>query len=473
VIDYAPYAGLKIKPPGEPPEPAHGAPHVLVCAPTRTGKTRVILAPAAVLHPGPVVACSSKEDLAKLILTRRGLGPTGVIDLRPDKTLEWPAEVRQLVTDPTSSITTAHEALTVAETMLATSGVGFGGVSAGSSVGAGGLWELNAAPMLAALLYAAGPEGDGGGMPWVLAAVQNFGDGMGLDEEADQAAAMIVTNVPSWRRAYVLCPHPLLAEPLLAVLQMEGRLRDSLKLTVTKAVAPWVRLGLSAAAAEAPDALEEMRVESFDLDMLDDPNATLFVLAPNTGTAAGAAVALIDSIIRRFRQKTANDNLEYRLLLELDEVCNSCPLPNLLTYVGESAGLGVNILATVQASSHFDVIYGPAYATALRDIFPGTLIMYGAKEKYLLEQAAHWAGLTNRRTDSTDSTTGARTRASAYGQMLEWQELLPRNRKTAQLLRIDPSGEQEGSANEPVYLPSWDEFLNLHQQAIRQVAGLR
>jgi TraM recognition site of TraD and TraG len=120
--------------------------------------------------------------------------------------------------------------------------------------------------------------------------------------------------------------------------------------------------------------------------MLDDPEATLFVIAPNSGTVAGAAVALIDSIIQYFRKKTANHQLAHRLLLELDEVCNSCPLPALLNYVGESAGLGVNLMATVQASSHFDVVYGPKYADALRDIFPGTLIMYGAHERHLLEQ---------------------------------------------------------------------------------------
>jgi hypothetical protein len=74
--------------------------------PTRTGKTRRILAPAAVLHPGPAVCVSSKEDLAELVLTKRCLGVTAVIDLRPQKTLLWPAGVRAMVTDPTRSITT-------------------------------------------------------------------------------------------------------------------------------------------------------------------------------------------------------------------------------------------------------------------------------------------------------------------------------------------------------------------------------
>jgi hypothetical protein len=91
------------------------------------------------------------------------------------------------------------------------------------------------------------------------------------------------------------------------------------------------------------DAVEQLRMESFDVRMLDEPDTTLFVIAPNMGTVAGATVALIDSIIRYFRRKTANHQLTHRLLLELDEACNACKLPDLLTYVGESAGLGVNI----------------------------------------------------------------------------------------------------------------------------------
>jgi type IV secretory pathway TraG/TraD family ATPase VirD4 len=221
-------------------------------------------------------------------------------------------------------------------------------------------------------------------------------------------------------------------------------------------------------ATSALDAVERLSIESFDLDMLDQPDATLFVLSPNTGTAAGAAVALIDSIIRRFRKKTANHQLDHRLLLELDEVANSAPLPNLLTMIGESAGLGCNILATVQATSHLDVVWGPTYAAALRDIFPGTLIMYGAKEKYLLEQASHWAGLATRRTDTYEPGSGARAQASLYGQTIDWQELLPQSREEAQLLRIDPTGRQRGSANELVHIPDWTEFIKIFDQAIHR-----
>jgi type IV secretion system protein VirD4 len=125
---------------------------------------------------------------------------------------------------------------------------------------------------------------------------------------------------------------------------------------------PWVRLGLIDNADDSTPRsglVERMSIETFDVTMLDDPNATLFVIAPNSETVAGAAVAVIDSIIQYFRKKADSHQLTHRLLLELDEVCKSCPLPSLLNCVGESAGLGVNIMATVQASQHFDVVSDP------------------------------------------------------------------------------------------------------------------
>ena len=50
---------------------AESAAHVLVSGPTGRGKTRRILAPAAVLWGGPAVVVSSKDDLFQLVMERR------------------------------------------------------------------------------------------------------------------------------------------------------------------------------------------------------------------------------------------------------------------------------------------------------------------------------------------------------------------------------------------------------------------
>ena len=108
-------------------------------------------------------------------------------------------------------------------------------------------------------------------MPWVLEAVGN--PGIGPDDDNPAAHAK-----PSWLSAYALCPYTDLAEPLLAVLGMDARMRDSVKITASKAVTPWIRLGLMARdAAMQLTAVEMVSVESFDITMLDEPDATLFV----------------------------------------------------------------------------------------------------------------------------------------------------------------------------------------------------
>jgi type IV secretion system protein VirD4 len=452
---YSPYCGLVMND-AEQWEKVQGAPHLAISAPTRTGKTRRLLAPAAVLHPGPLVAVSSKEDLAELVLMRRGVtGPTGVIDLRPQKTLIWPQGVRSMVSDPTASITCADDALTVAETMLATSGVGFGGASGGQTVAAGGLWESTASNPLACLLYVASPMVNGQGMPWVLEAVENLGV-----DDGDGSGQLPLEATPSWMTAAACCPHPDLADPTNRILTMNSRMRDSVAITVSKAVRPWLRLALANTRhLDGLSGVDELSIDSFDVTMLDDPEASLFVIAPNTGTVAGVAVALIDSIIQHFRKLTAQHQLEHRLLLELDEVCNSCPLPALLNYVGESAGLGVNIMATVQATEHFDVVYGPKYADALRAMFPSTMVMYGSHERQLLEQASHWQGLGTRRTESYEPNGGSRSQSSQLGAIIDWQELLPQSYEEAQLLL-------RGTAGRRVQIPDWSTFIKIFDSAI-------
>ena len=270
-----------------------------------------------------------------------------------------------MVSDPTMSITSADEALTVAETMLATSSIGFGGALLGQTVAAGHLWEATASRPLACLLYAAGPQGNGQGMPWLLEAVEH----LGVEEEDEGGNVQLpLEAAPSWLTAAALCPHPMLVDPMQRVLTFNSRMRDSVAITVSKAVTPWVRLGLSATDhLDRLSAVNQLSIQSFDVSMLNSPTPACSSSHP-TRTVAGAAVALIDSIIRHFRKRAAQHQMDHRLLLELDEVC-FLPLPALLNYIGGSPGLGVNIMATVQASSHFDVVYGPKYADALRDIF--------------------------------------------------------------------------------------------------------
>ncbi|MGV7918600.1 type IV secretory system conjugative DNA transfer family protein [Mycobacterium kansasii] len=415
------------------------APHVLVTAPTDTGKTRRLLAPAAVLWGGPAVVVSSKDDLLQLVMQRR-YGPKALVDLRPIVRPVYPHGVEPAVYDPTANIFTPYEALTVAETIMQMATVGLG--SGADQVSDGGVWESQAAGPLAAFLYAASPMGNNEGMDWVLRSVDN------IDTTSKQAG-----KKPGWLQAAAICHrYEVLAMGMTRILDMEPRQRDSVAITMRKAITPWLRTSLLAA-----DAADLTAV--FDPTFLDDPQATLFVLAPADGTAAGAAVTLLDSLIRRWREKTARRERMHRLLMLIDELPNTAPIPSLRRIVGEGRGLGINMVAAVQASCQLDTVYGPIYAHELRHIFPANVIMYGAHEEELLEPAEDWSGLTLRRPQSYGQADGHKGLNSELGSGLRWQELLPPDREHARLLI-------KGGLGHCVEIPDWTVFRTRYDAAV-------
>ncbi len=411
------------------------AAHVLVSAPTETGKSRRILAPAATMWDGPAVVVSSKDDLCQMIMERRW-GPKALIDLRPIARPVYPDGLIPMNFDPTSAITNPGEALTIAETIMQMATVGLG--SGADQVSDGGVWESQAAGPLAAFLYAASPRpnGNGGGMDWVLQAVDN------LDPED-------AVN-PGWVTAAALCRNfPVLAVGMARILDFDPRQRDSVAITMRKAITPWLRMSL----------LDSPAVSAFDPAFLDDPMATLFVLAPADGTVAGAAVTLLDGLVRRWREKTSRREQMHRLLMVVDELPNTAPIPSLRRIVGEGRGLGINLMAAVQASCQLDTVYGKVYADELRAIFPAALIMYGAREVELLEAAEHWSGLTTRRPESYGQADGHKGLNSDLGAGMRWQELLPPSREHARLLI-------RGGVGTCVAIPDWSEFRQRYDTAV-------
>nr|VTP02039.1 Conjugal transfer protein TraG [Mycobacterium riyadhense] len=417
-------------------------PHVLVTAPTETGKTRRLLAPAAVLWGGPAVVVSSKDDLMQLVMQRR-YGPKAVVDLRPIASPAYPHGVEPAVYDPTATIFTPTEALTVAETIMQMATVGLG--SGADQVSDGGVWESQAAGPLAAFLYAASPMGNNEGMDWVLRAVDN------IDTTSKEAG-----KKPGWLQAAAICHrYEVLAMGMTRILEMEPRQRDSVAITMRKAITPWLRTSLLA--ADVADF-----TAAYDPAFLDDPQATLFVLAPADGTAAGAAVTLLDSLVRRWREKTSRREQMHRLLMVIDELPNTAPIPNLRRIVGEGRGLGINMVAAVQASCQLDTVYGPLYAHELRHIFPVNVIMYGAHEEELLAPAEDWSGLTLRRPQSYGQADGHKGLNSELGSGLRWQELLPPDREHARLII-------KGGLGHCVEIPDWTVFRTRYDAAANAV----
>lgn len=412
------------------------AAHVIVTAPTETGKTRRVLAPAACLWGGPAVVVSSKDDLMQLVMERR-YGPRAVIDLRPILDPYYPEGVQTLIFDPTTTITHPVEALALADTIMQMATVGFG--SGADQVSDGGVWESQASGPLAAFLFAASPHphGNGKGMNWVLRAVDNI-------NPEDSTS-------PGWVQAAAQCrEYETLAIGMLRILDMEAKQRDSVAITMRKAITPWLRQSLMRHLDATP---------AFDPVFLDDPQATLFVLAPADGTVAGAAVTLLDGLVRRWRDKTSRREQMHRLLMVIDELPNTAPIPNLSKYVGEGRGLGINLVAAVQASCQLDRVYGRDIAHELRTIFPAAVVMHKARERELLEAAEDWPSMTTRYPESYGQADGHKGLTPELGPMVRWQELLPPDENHARLLI-------RGGMGTCVQIPDWLQFRDRYDQVV-------
>jgi type IV secretory pathway TraG/TraD family ATPase VirD4 len=418
--------------------PLESAPHVGGFAPPGTGKTRRWLAQSAVLWPGPAFVSSSKDDLMQMVASRRA-GPVALLDLRPINAPLYPNDFVAHRFDPTALISGLDDAKATAQSLLSTSAVALSG-SAFRSTSDSGPWDQLAFAPLTCLLFAASPVGNGLGMDWTLEASENL--------EAPPHSGRYQTNFePGWAAAAAWTDDRLFEARVRAVLGMDAKQRDSVRMTVTKVLTAWVLT-----------ASRDRSLPALDLSFFDDRDATLYLLSPADGTVAAQAIVLMDQLINRQRAKVAEWEQYSRIGLFLDEVTNT-PIPRLPQYLAESRGLGCAICFAAQSGSQLDAIYGPLQGKAIRDITPAALIMYGSHERDVMESAAFWSGKATRSHQSYDQGSGARTTSRHFGDALEPAELLPRNTGEARLI-------PRGTPGEMVELIDWDEFV-LYLDALR------
>ncbi len=225
-----------------------------------------------------------------------------------------------------------------------------------------------------------------------------------------------------------------------AVLDMEAKQRDSVKMTVTKVLTAW----LLTAQRDSP-------FPPLDLSFFDKPGATLYLLTPADGTVAAQAIVLMDQLINRQRAKVAQWEQFSRIGMFLDEITNT-PIPRLPQHLAESRGLGVAICFAAQAGSQLDAIYGPLQGKAIRDVTPAALMMYGSHERDVMESAAFWVGKATRSHQSYDHDRDGRSTSRHFGNALEPAELVPRDAGEARVI-------SRGTPGEMVELLEWEDFV--------------
>lgn len=378
---------------------------------------------------------SAKGDLAEYAGVHRAQrgGPIYLMDLTgevDDSAL--PEGVIRVANDPCALLlpdadgSTDDSALDLANLLLQVGSLGMGGT--GSGGGDSAFWMTLAVRSLAALLQAGGwypdPESGelvwGGGIGWVLRAAINYGDATESPEGDDQELVLSSADwdVAAIRATLAGSSH---AEDLSSTKQLDARQRDSVGINLRVALSPWQKRATRGGDTSVP----------FSPSMLEDSRSTLFLVSPSSGSAAGAATSVIESLVAHWKLNAARELP--RLAMVVDECPQICPIPRLAEHVGLMRSYGVHFTVAAQASSQFEPRWGAAGLKILRDIFPAILIGIGAPEKEILEQAAWMQPPSERRSVSHDSG-GRESLSGDRAESYTSSELLPRHQGEGRLL---------------------------------------
>jgi len=319
--------------------PSEAHPSVLVIGPTGSGKTRRLLGRMVATWPGPVLAVSSKPDLAagtiahRLAWTRWAgtadtvavWDPTDLVRC-PTTATAWAAAAVRATWDPTMplGLETAgplgidDDAIRTADALAAQ----VGGVGGGDGPGTS-FWAAQASEVLAPVLAWAWIEHGRAGAAY---------DALAPDAEALGAAVEVLAAAGL----------DVLARPLAAALDAlagEGSRRaDSAFATARAALAPW----------RAPSL---RRRDLPDLDLAAwaaSKVGAAFVVVPAHDAAryAPAVCGLVEQAVAALRRREGGEHA----LLVLDEAANVSPLPNLGTWATELRGWGGRLVCALQTT---------------------------------------------------------------------------------------------------------------------------
>lgn len=427
-------------------------PHLLVLAATGTGKSRRALVPQICLWDGPVLAVSAKSDLAEMsgAIRAHRRGPMYVMDLTGQA--DWseiPPHATPVISDPCALLVpdadgnTDDSAFKLATLLTEVGTLGMGGSSGGGG-GDSAFWMTLALRSLAALLQAGGWYRDpvtehwvwGGGIEWVVEASSNMGPDVGPEED-------VHLQTPDWTTAGLRCAtiDSFHGPELASVKAVDPRQRDSVGINMRVALSSWhlrsVRHGRQGA-------------EPFTPEMLEDPSATLYLISPSSGSAAGAATSVIESVVEHWKLHSIVKGLP-KLSMVIDECPQICPIPRLGEHIGVMRGYGVHFTVAAQHSHQFHRRWGRDGTQELRNVFPAIMVGLGAIERDILEQA-HWTMPQTERASGSMDSSGRGTISTDRVAATTPGELLPRHMGEARLI-------EHGMPSRMVRLMDYTELL--------------
>ena len=253
-------------------------------------------------------------------------------------------------------------------------------------------WIGKASSVLASLLHAAALDGR------TMADVYQWAHGID-DAEAER----------------ILTAHPGTAGGWLGPIRevrKPGRTADSIRMTVTRALAWLADPAVAAATSPGPD-------EGFDVAEFVSGRNTLYMIG------AGRDEAPIAPLFRAFAEYVhdratfvgslqPHGRLDPPMLMALDEVTQICPVP-LPSWMADSAGKGILIVAVCHGLAQLEARWDSAGARAIWDTAGIKVILGGVADPDTLDRLSRLCGEISLRTHSRSwYDDGRRARTVTY-----------------------------------------------------------
>ena len=384
----------------------------LVLAAPRTGKSGW-LADRIIDHPGAVVTTTTRTDLLENTAALRALrgivhvfNPEGIGGVpstfrwNPLAGCERPAIALQRAT----SLTAATESRGMQDMAF---------------------WIGKASSVLACLLHAAALDGR------TMTDVYRWAHG--IDDTAPER---------------IISAHPGAADGWIGPLReirKPGRTSDSIRMTVTRALAWLADPAVAAATSPGPG-------EGFDVAEFVSGAGTLYMIG------SGREEAPIAPLFRAFAEYVhmgaalagslqPHGRLDPPMLMALDEVTQICPVP-LPLWMADSAGKGILIVAVCHGLAQLEARWGSAGARAIWDTAGIKVILGGVTDPHTLDGLSQLCGEVALRTRSrTVGEDGRRAYATSYQParvlppellraLPEWRALIVRGNLSPVVVRL-------------------------------------
>jgi len=364
---------------------------LLILGPTGSGKTTSVVLQNAILHDGPMVITSTKDEL--MLQLSGGFGRDGrrcyVFD--PLETVvNVPDGVQRVSWNPLGGCTDWERARKRAILMVGAASA----AKKGSSDGAADFWDATAADTLAALFF--GCAMTGRDLRDLLDIVSTLGDSgsEGTDSQEERVTAFGHLADDVYRQLHS-DEHSACRDELRMCLSALGQVEQVASSGGTTASSLHLSVARALSALRSVKALRMLmdRSSALDTHALVAGGGVVFLVSETEDQTLTAPlfVGLIDEIVQQTYLTNRSSAGSVETLLLLDELAQLAPLKNLPALVAEGRGKGLRILAVLQDLAQAGAVWGDE-GKAFTSKFPYLVVLPGVRDKDLLESLELIAG---------------------------------------------------------------------------------